>query len=125
MTAVEICPCGTGKTYKVCCGQIHSGVLAVTPEQLMRSRYSAFALGLESYLNQSWAERTRPAELELDPVQKWTRLRILDVPEPVGNSGTVHFRAHYRYQGERDFLEERSRFERVDGVWLYVDGDVL
>lgn len=91
----------------------------------MRSRYSAFARGLVDYVRLTWDPSTCPGDLELDPHQVWTRLRILDAPEAVGSSGVVHFRAHYRYLDERDFLEERSRFERRNGVWLYVDGDIL
>ena len=38
----EKCPCGSGKTYAACCKKIISGEKkAETPEELMRSRYSA------------------------------------------------------------------------------------
>ncbi|HEX8865525.1 MAG TPA: SEC-C metal-binding domain-containing protein, partial [Lentzea sp.] len=40
----KLCPCGTGQSYVDCCGALHSGArTAATAEQLMRSRYSAFA----------------------------------------------------------------------------------
>lgn len=119
------CPCGTGLSFQQCCMPFHDGALAPTPVALMRSRYSAFALGNVEYLKRSWSASTRPNNLELDPTQVWTRLRILEAPDASEDRGVVHFRAHYRYGTERDFLEERSRFERVGGAWLYVDGDIL
>lgn len=98
---------------------------AATPEALMRSRYTAFALGFTEYLKSSWSYLTKPQELELDPTQQWTRLRILDAPTPEGNTGYVHFRAHYKQLGERGFLEEYSRFSMENGAWVYVDGEIL
>ncbi len=91
----------------------------------MRSRYSAFALGLEQYLRWTWADETCPKDLELDPAQTWTRLRILAAPGSEGGKGTVHFRAHYKYGIQRDSLEEISQFEIRGGRWLYVDGEIL
>lgn len=121
----EQCPCGSTATYERCCAQYHTGAAhAPTPEALMRSRYSAFALGLTGYLKWTWATETCPKDLELDPKQNWTRLRILAAPPALHVRGTVHFRAHYKYGTQRDFLEEDSRFEIRGGRWVYVDGDV-
>jgi uncharacterized protein YchJ len=39
------CPCGLGDDYASCCGRLHAGAHAPTAESLMRSRYSAFAVG--------------------------------------------------------------------------------
>ena len=77
----------------------------------MRSRFSAFALGLDAYLLASWHPDTRPATLELDDTV-WRRLQIVDVSGDV-----VEFRASYR----GGVLHERSRFAQVDGRWLYVN----
>ena len=56
------CPCDSGQTYVQCCGPWHQGlglgVFAPTPEALMRSRYSAFALGLVDYLTATWHPST-------------------------------------------------------------------
>src|SRR5687768_5433704 len=49
------CPCGSGLPLGDCCGRLHDGtVTAATAEQLMRSRYSAFALGEPGYLLATW-----------------------------------------------------------------------
>ncbi|MFM0874673.1 YchJ family metal-binding protein, partial [Klebsiella pneumoniae] len=44
------CPCGSGDPLDDCCGRYHQGHPAPTAEALMRSRYSAYGLGLVDYL---------------------------------------------------------------------------
>lgn len=87
----------------------------------MRSRYSAFVKRDEPYLLRTWHPRTRPAGVEFDPGMRWTGLEILGTSGGTAfhTTGTVTFRASYRGGS----LRERSRFERVDGAWVYVDGD--
>ncbi|MFD5480330.1 YchJ family protein [Streptomyces hawaiiensis] len=116
------CPCGLPQAYEACCGRFHSGAAAApTAEALMRSRYCAFVKGDAGYLLRTWHPRTRPGTLELDPGMRWTGLEILGTGEGSAfhSSGTVEFRASYRGGS----LHERSRFERVDGAWVYVDGE--
>jgi SEC-C motif domain protein len=115
-----MCPCGTGEPVAACCGRLHAGrQRAVTAEQLMRSRFSAFALGEEGYLLSSWHPSTRPKRLRLDPTQEWTRLEIVGHTGggPFDTEGTVEFRAHHR----AGVLRENSRFVREDGEWFYVE----
>ncbi len=98
----------------------------------MRSRFSAFALGsstpgLDGYLLSSWHPSTRPASLDLDDGTVWRRLQIVDVVagRPDDATGIVEFRASFRDgDGMAGLLHERSRFARVDGRWVYLDGDV-
>lgn len=115
------CPCGLPHHYNACCGRFHEGQLATTPEQLMRSRFSAFALGLTDYLLATWHPRTRPT-LDLSDNPEWVKLEVLDTWQR-NDTGFVHFRAFYRVGGELGMLEEKSDFIREDGVWLYVKGD--
>lgn len=88
----------------------------------MRSRYSAFVKRDEPYLLRTWHPRTRPAGIPFDPGMRWTGLEIIETGAGTAfhTTGTVTFRASY--QGGA--LRERSRFERVDGAWVYVDGDI-
>jgi len=61
------CPCGSGERYDACCGRLHRGAAdAQTPEELMRSRYSAYALGELDYVWRTWHPRTRPDSIEPD-----------------------------------------------------------
>ncbi|MFJ8113045.1 YchJ family protein [Streptomyces sp. NPDC096132] len=116
------CPCGLPQAYEACCGRYHRGPAAApTAEALMRSRYTAFVKGEVGYLTRTWHPRTRPARLELDPGMRWTGLEILATKDGSAfhTTGTVEFRASFRGGS----LHEVSRFERVDGAWVYVDGD--
>ncbi|MCU1421550.1 MAG: hypothetical protein JWN36_1201 [Microbacteriaceae bacterium] len=117
------CPCLSGNSYDECCGRFHSGAaIAPTAEALMRSRYSAYALGLPGYILETWHASTRPASLELDPSLTWYRLDVLDARGgPFDRAGLVEFRAYYRSDGQRGDQHEVSRFVREGGRWYYVD----
>ena len=122
--AAAFCPCGLGEPYDACCGRFLGGEAAApTAEALMRSRYTAFVRLDEPYLLRTWHPRTRPARLDLAPGMRWTGLEILGTTDGSAfhGTGTVTFRASFRGGS----LHERSRFERVDGAWVYVDGEFL
>ncbi|HZG91771.1 MAG TPA: YchJ family metal-binding protein [Pseudonocardia sp.] len=98
-----------------------------TAAALMRSRYSAFVLGLDAYLLESWHPSTRPADLDLDDRVTWRRLQIVDTVAggPDHAEGVVEFRASYRTPTGTALLHERSRFVHQDGRWYYLAGEVL
>src|SRR3954451_2604667 len=96
------CPCGSGLPLDECCGRLHDGsATAATAEQLMRSRYSAFARGDAAYLLATWHPATRPRTLTLDPSVRWTGLEILAGTGGalLAAEGTVEFRASYVADG--------------------------
>ena len=124
MPDVKACPCGRGDPYDDCCGRLHRGAAAVTAEQLMRSRYAAFAVGDQAYLLATWHPTTRPASLALDPGRRWIFLEVVGTGRGgmLDTDGTVEFRAHYRLDGRSGTQQELSRFVREDGRWYYLDG---
>ncbi len=90
----------------------------------MRSRYSAYVLGLEPYLLFTWHSSTRPESLDLTlpPLPKWLGLEIKrHLAE--GDNATVEFVARYRVGGRAERLHEVSRFVREGGCWFYVTGE--
>lgn len=121
-----VCPCGSGRVLEACCGLLHAGTPAADAESLMRSRYSAYVLGLESYLLATWHPATRPAALELDttPRPQWLGLAVKSHTPLDESHAAVEFVARYKLNGRAFRLHETSRFERVDGRWLYVDGEI-
>ena len=90
----------------------------------MRSRYSAFVLGLTEYLLATWHPSTRPESVELEPGAQWLGLEIKDHPMTGADSAEVSFVARFRVAGHGVRQHERSRFVREGGRWFYVDGDV-
>lgn len=95
----------------------------------MRSRYSAYALGLSAYLIETWHASTRPATLDLAemPGQRtiWLGLSVNNHRVIDERHAEVEFIARYRVGGGRaSRLHERSRFVREDGRWFYLDGQM-
>lgn len=91
----------------------------------MRSRYSAYVLGLEPYLLATWHASTRPATLNLgeDTGTKWLGLTVKRHQVQDASHATVEFVARYRVAGRGQRLHETSRFIREDGAWYYLDGE--
>lgn len=119
------CPCGTGEVYGQCCGPILAGErTAPTAEALMRSRFSAFVTGDRDYVVRSWHPHTRPRRVTLDEDLDWYRLDVESSTAggPFDTAGEVTFTAHHRNGSSRGSLHEHSRFTRVDGAWVYLDG---
>lgn len=120
------CPCNASANYAACCQPLHEGAPADTAEALMRSRYSAYVLGLRDYLVATWHPATRPVPFELDetPGRRWLGLEVRRHAQLGDDKAVVEFVARYKPGGASAVrLHEISRFERVDGRWLYVDGD--
>lgn len=124
---MSLCPCGSGRPLAECCGPRHDGSKpAETPEALMRSRYSAYTLGLGDYLVRTQAKSIQAgAAEELGRWGKsvyWLGLTVQEAPPPSGDEGFVTFEARYLEDDQVVTLFEKSRFTRADGVWTYADG---
>lgn len=134
------CPCGrTGRTgrkltdkgkalaYADCCAPWHAGLQAgqgaPDAEALMRSRYSAFVLGLVDYLQATWHPSTCPVDLALEPGVKWLGLTVRRHHQTDECHATVEFVARSRVGGQGQRLHEVSRFVKEGGCWWYVDGN--
>lgn len=121
------CPCQSGQLYQECCAPFHHNQRdADTAEKLMRSRYSAFCLGLVDYL----IETLHPSKRHPDEREalnrsiaetQWLGLKILDHKQ-AGDLAEVEFVAFYQDDDKAGQLRERSRFSREAGRWFYHDG---
>ena len=121
------CYCCSGKSFADCCEPFLIGTNAVeTAEELMRSRYSAFATQQADYLLATTHFSTRDhhdkAEiLEWSVSNKWLKLEVLNTTET-----TVEFKAFYQDGlGEKHIHHEFSAFKKEEGRWFYVDGKFL
>jgi len=130
----ESCICGSKKPSNECCNVYLGGEqIPKTPEQLMRSRYTAYALGgFGEYLLETWfpatAQGLNVAELSNVKVD-WEKLEVLNKSQR-GDEGTVEFKAYFRNKsnegGEQglEVMREISEFRRISGRWYYVGGRV-
>ena len=126
-TPAVLCPCGSEKPFDECCGRFLSGAdRPETPEALMRSRYSAYTKNDARWIADTWAPETRPGDLSDVAASrvKWLGLKILRTAMTDATHGTVEFVARGRLPTGAFRMHELSRFEKREGVWLYVDGDL-
>ncbi len=130
MTADQLCPCGTGNMYSNCCAPFHAGTaFPPTALQLMRSRYSAYALKKVDYLLET-VVRDRVGDYPPASVRDfamstdWRRLDILgtDAGELGDSQGVVEFQAWYLQGNRLDCIRENSLFFVEDGRWNYSHG---
>ena len=122
------CPCripSAAPHYADCCGRFHTFAAAAPDAQaLMRSRYSAYVLGLCDYLLETWHPGTRPATLQPEPPGlKWLGLEVRRHVIADADHASVEFVARSKLGGRAHRLHELSRFVREDGRWYYVDGE--
>ncbi|MCC2592077.1 hypothetical protein LKO27_01360 [Tessaracoccus sp. OS52] len=120
--ADDRCPCG-GETYGTCCQPlIEQTAKAWTAEALMRSRFTANAIGETDHLWRTWHPRTRPKRV-LPSGNQWLTLEIRDVVDgqPGDSTGIVEFVATYRDNWRTKVMHERSTFEYRANRWLYVE----
>ena len=120
---MSLCPCGSDATFELCCGRYLNGEAAPTAEALMRSRYSAYVLNNHGYLEKTWHMESCPEQLGGTALQ-WIGLEIVGSERGLEDDqdGVVEFIASFREGSRGKKLHEASRFVRVDGVWVYLDG---
>jgi len=120
-----MCICSNDKNYDECCGLIISHQKeAQTPEELMRSRYSAYVKSdtdylLFSTLSENRYEDDAPLIEEFSAQVEWLGLKILNAKDD-----TVEFKAYYRDSEGIKVLHEKSNFVVEDGIWKYKDGEL-
>ena len=127
------CVCGLGASTEECCGPFLKGERKPeTAEALMRSRYAAYALEEVDYIVATH-DPEGPEKVDRDSVEKWSKeatwegLEIVatEAGGPDDERGMVEFIAHYSADGHSVAHHERSQFRKVDGQWLYHDGDMV
>nr|WP_275755141.1 YchJ family metal-binding protein [Sulfurimonas sp. SAG-AH-194-C21] len=115
------------KEYNKCCGElIQASRLANTPEELMRSRYSAYVNADARYLLISTVKENQ-YEDDIELIEDfssqvdWLKLDVLKVDT---DADTVEFKAYYRDKEQIQVLHEKSNFVLEDGAWKYKDGEL-
>jgi len=124
------CPCHSGEKYKKCCQPYHKGILPSNAQKLMRSRYSAFALELSNYImatthpnNPDYTENKEIWNKHILEFSQTTRFLGLKISEFI--DGESEALVTFEAKLDSGILKEKSRFLKVEGKWLYVDGEFL
>ena len=128
MTKTFLCPCGLNNNkYNDCCGLVHTNINnAISAEQLMRSRYSAFVLCDGDYLLKSHSVNYRNPLTIHNTIRwarsvAWNRLEIISKSKGTENDleGIVEFKAYFREKNKLKYIHEVSRFIRENEHWVY------
>ncbi len=125
------CPCGS-PLYSECCQPLHLGQKkAETAEQLMRSRYSAFAKYEIDYIIKTTALGQQQAFdiqaiADWSKANQWLKLEVVQANEKLGkNHAQVEFKAYYSEANDPtekvQIHHEVSHFVKHAGVWYFLD----
>ncbi len=124
------CPCCSNEKLENCCEPFIAGKKSPeTPEQLMRSRFTAFALKKMNYIFETTDPQTR-TKFDMKANEEWAqssqfqKLEILNTSFE-NNKGQVEFRATFQ-TGEQppQTHHELSKFRKQAGVWYFREGKV-
>ena len=122
------CPCGSPRSYADCCQPLHNGLPAPSAGRLMRSRYSAYTLGLIDYLvATTWPAQQR--ELDVQAMAEWSNnsrwlgLRVEHESDTGNNAdrAQVTFTARWA-DADSSSHEQRecSSFVRLNQRWYFI-----
>ncbi|MDD2600892.1 MAG: YchJ family protein [Kiritimatiellae bacterium] len=129
----EFCPCGSKLTFCQCCEPfLLETKKPKTPTQLMRSRYTAYAMGAVEFLYKTSSAKVKK-EFDADNSRKWaesakwTGIEILKESNGKADdtTGSVEFIAHYTVNETEFNHHEKADFEKINGEWLFMDGKIF
>ena len=119
------CYCGSDKSFEKCCKPFIEGIqFPKTPEQLMRSRYSAYVLQNANYLMATTHVSQRKYYFVSEILQwaksnTWVKLEVI-----TANENRVEFKAYYLDEKlQAQIHHEHSTFQLENEIWYYVDGE--
>jgi len=122
-----LCPCDSGNKYKKCCSKYHKGAFAPDALSLMRSRYSAYAVGDSSYIiktthpdNSDYTSNIKNWKESILSFSKQTNFLSLEIIDFIDGEEEAFVTFNARLSSGD--LKEKSRFLKLYGRWLYADG---
>lgn len=129
---MAVCPCCSGVEFALCCEPFLTGAaVPATAEQVMRARYTAYTRADIPFLMNTLHPENRD-EGDEESARTWAKesewlgLEILgtQLGGPGDEQGLVEFLANFRDKtGQAHTHHERSLFLKVDGRWLFREGE--
>lgn len=118
------CYCGTDKSFESCCNPFIEGLqFPNSPEELMRSRYTAYVIQNANYLMATTHISQRKQYsisdiLEWSKSNTWLKLEVISAKE-----NRVEFKAYFLDEKQQAQVHhEDSTFKLENNKWFYVDG---
>ena len=123
-----LCPCKSEKKYAQCCEPFILGKqLPNTPDQLMRSRYTAYTQANIDYIIATMKDAALKGFDKASAKQwaesvTWMKLKVLRayIDPAISDRGFVEFKAYYRYKKQMHVMHEFSEFKKADDRWFYI-----
>lgn len=129
---MQPCPCNPEVFYKDCCYPFHYDEReARSPLELMKSRYSAYAMQLSDYIietthlkNPHYLKDKSKWKKSINDTYSGVLFKKLEILEYSQNDleGYVTFKANLEKLGQDISFQERSRFIFENSKWYYLDG---
>ena len=117
------CKCGSGKKYQSCCEPFIKGTaIPQTPEELLRSRFVAYATQNIKYVEATTHTKKMNQfnyddALEWSKTAKWDKLEIISFPK----ENEIEFVAWYQEDGEPVRHHETAQFKKEGDCWFFYD----
>jgi SEC-C motif-containing protein len=130
---MDICPCGSNVSYAECCRPLIKGEKpAMTAEQLMRSRYSAYVKREIGYILTSLHPEHR-SDYDEKSTRAWAESaewHTFEIVETKGGGaedleGQVEFVVTFTDKGVRQQHHELSSFRKEGDTWYFTTGKNL
>ncbi|MDF1757049.1 MAG: YchJ family metal-binding protein [Legionellaceae bacterium] len=128
---MQDCFCGSKSSFHSCCEPYILGEKAAsTPEKLMRSRYSAYAIANTEYIKQTMQGKALLG-YNVEDSKKWASkviwlgLQVHNAYFETKEKGFVEFSAKLIDDGRLHEIHELSEFSLIDGLWFYIQGTML
>lgn len=122
------CPCGSQRNYTGCCGMyLDSTHVPISPEALMRSRYTAYSLANIEYIKKTMRGKPLCGFDEVEAMRwakrvVWIGLRVINTSFKCEDIGYVEFIAQFMEGEQIRTIHETSEFHCEQGAWFYIDG---
>jgi len=131
---IKNCPCGLNLLFNECClAFINLSKYPQSPEQLMRSRFSAYVNHNAQYIYDTYAIESQTSQ-SVDEIQNWAKecywvaLVIHNRSDINKTYPSVEFSAFYIIEDQLIELRENSRFIKEptqSDHWRYLDGEII
>lgn len=122
------CPCGSQLSALQCCHPYLAGeALPLTPEALMRSRYTAYSTANIPYIIKTMRGKALQG-FDENNASRWAKrviwlgLKVLTTNNVTLDHGMVEFEATFVNRKTLQCIHEKSEFARVQGQWYYTEG---
>lgn len=125
---MPLCPCCSQTSYEQCCQPYLDGQKTPqTPEQLMRSRYTAYSQANIDYIKKTMTGKPL-IHFNDEEAKKWAKqsqwlnLKVIESTTEQPELGFVEFIATFIDHDRLTTIHERSEFHKKNNHWFYVDG---